>query len=563
MTTRAYDYTITLNNTINFSVGDVVVGSVSGSIADISYKNANVLKVRLANSQTEFISGEKLLVRKSQLYSVNTFIDHSSNIAEGVLEYTLPVPNALSDEVHVYVDRSLFDKAYYYVTPSSIVINSNVLGATETTNFYQSSSLLIQVVSNNIQATTYVAANIYSYIEVANSTIVSISGTPYIAEKNSYQQTPIVKLYTIYYPGEWYPSKTSGNPSSSGDGYPWPYGFPLRYAEFYGDTTDLPSTVLFGGVEYNTVTINGGTISTDSSGTIGSTSLEISNFDGNIASLVEDRHILGYNSSNSAVAIINGELVGNIDPRTVPGNQHYNANIAASRGINTAWTYSTTIENGDTWVPLKKDSRDLLGAVVDIKMTYAKFLDYWPEYSTSRSAYANTVTMRSSVPYRIGDTIKANSTANTYTITNIVGNTLYLASVANIPIGDKVFIINSDADNSAYVGYVFTLAALQEMNDFSIKFNLTNWLQYFKMEVPARKFYKATCPWRYKGNECKYPSNGSGNIVGSNQLIQSNGFFTITNVPTSNVSQDVCAKTYTACSLRKNLLNFGGFPNAS
>lgn len=563
MTTRAYDYTIVVADATNFSVGDIVIGSATGSIADVSYINNANIKVRLANSQNEFILGENLLVKKALLYSVNTSIDHSSNVMDGVLEYDLPVPNALADSVHVYVNNSLVDKEYYYLTPTSLVIDSNALSTEDEANFYQETSFLIQVVSNNEQSATFVSANLYAYTETANSSIVSISGTPYIAEKNSYQQTPIVKLYTIYYPGEWYPAKTSGNPSDSGDGYPWPYGFPLRYAEFYGDTTDIPSTVLFGGVEYNTVTVTGGSISTDSSGTIGSTSLEISNFDGNIASLVENKNLLGYNSSNSTSAFVNGELVSNIDPRTVLGNQYYDSATAATRGINSAWTYETATENGDTWVPLKKDTRDLLGAVVDVKITYAKFLDYWPEYSTSRSTNSNSIIMRSSVPYRIGDTIKANTTSNTYTITGISGNTLYLDSIANVPVGNKVFILNSDADSSSYVNYVFKLSALQEMNDFSIKFNLTNWLQYFKMEVPTRKFYKTTCPWRYKGNECKYPSNGSGNIVGSNPLLQSNGFFTISNTPTSNVSQDVCAKTYTACLLRRNLLNFGGFPNAN
>ena len=53
---------------------------------------------------------------------------------------------------------------------------------------------------------------------VATTTISSIANSPFIAEKNAFTQNPIVRLYSIYYPGEWYPSNPNGNPTGQGEG---------------------------------------------------------------------------------------------------------------------------------------------------------------------------------------------------------------------------------------------------------------------------------------------------------------------------------------------------------
>jgi lambda family phage minor tail protein L len=101
---------------------------------------------------------------------------------------------------------------------------------------------------------------------------------------------------------------------------------------------------------------------------------------------------------------------------------------------------------------------------------------------------------------------------------------------------------------------------LDELDEFVAKFSLTNWLQYFKMKLPKRKFVNTVCAWKYKGAECKYPTYGTGTIPGSNPPVTANGYFSYTNESVGSQSLDICSKTLTACTLRKNLNNFGGFP---
>jgi hypothetical protein len=48
---------------------------------------------------------------------------------------------------------------------------------------------------------------------------------------------------------------------------------------------------------------------------------------------------------------------------------------------NASFDRTQTINVGGTWQEQKMDTRDLLGGVVEIKTTFANFLDTWPEYS--------------------------------------------------------------------------------------------------------------------------------------------------------------------------------------
>jgi lambda family phage minor tail protein L len=421
-------------------------------------------------------------------------------------------------------------------------------------------------VTGNENAVSFVASNLVTYVETANATITAITGSPYIAEKNSYQQTSLVKLYSIYYPGDWYPYKPSGNPSKSGDGFPWPYGFPIRFAEVIGDTYSLfKYLVSYDGIEYEVLPIDSGEISSDTTGRINEIDLTLSNFDGRISSLVENKNIAGFNSSNSTIAFVNNELVQNIDPRTVESNAFYNVSVAEARGANAAWDYESSVSNNDTWTLFKEDSRDLLDAVVEIKYTYAKFLDYWPEYSIVSNSSVNSATVITSGAYRVGDVVTSSSTSLTATITDIIANTLYFDStnLAFLPVNTKVLILNPDADSLSHIKHIFTINKLNELDEAKASFSLASLFQFYKNTLPKRKFYTSTCPFTYKGPLCKYPAAGTGVIVGSNPPISANGFFTISNVPTSSVSEDLCAKTKQACVLRKNLVNFGGFPGVS
>ena len=424
-------------------------------------------------------------------------------------------------------------------------------------------SLVIQTVSGNVEASSFVSSTHSTETTTANTSISAIYNNPYIAEKNSTVQTPLVKLYTIYYPGEWYTPNANGNPSNSGDTFPWPYGFPIRFAEVIGEAySDFNYSVTFNNTAYRVIAIDGGDISVDSSGKIGELTMTVSNFDGNIAAIVEDKNLLGYNASNNYTATVNNELVQNIDPRTIPANAFYDSAVEAARGTNAAWDYASTRSFNNTWTALKSDTRDLLGAVVEIKLTYAKFLDHWPEYSVVRNSTANSAETYSSLPYRVGDTVTSNVTNNTSTIIVIEGNAIYFSGteLSFLPSGSKLLIVNPSADPASYVQYVYTINRLDELDEFVAKFSLTNWLQYFKMKLPKRKFVNTVCAWKYRGVECKYPDSGTGTIPGSSPAVTANGYFSYTNESVGSQSSDICSKTLTACTLRKNLYNFGGFP---
>jgi phage-related protein len=575
MSTRAYDYIVQVSDIGSFRVGNVVIGACSNAVAEIVSFSGSNIKVRMVNVYSEFTIGESLVSTSGIVRSINTFIDHSSNVTGTVNVFALPSTLGLRDSVIPYVDGIPSPRDTFIVnanntiqflpleqlqSTSSTILDSIIFPTNNVT------SLLVQMVTGNVDSPYFVANNLESYVETANSTILGIFNAPYIAEKNSSEQTPLVKLYTIYYPGDWYPPNPNGNPSKGGDGYPWAYEFPLRYAEVVGDSySDFNYLVSFNNQDYKVTALDSGFIDADSSGRINETVLRISNFDGFIAKLVEQSNLAGYNSSNSTVVFVNGELVQNIDPRTVEANIHFNTSVAAERGTNASWDYSSTVENGDTWTLFKSDSRDLLDAVVEIKLTYAKFLDYWPEYSAVTNSTINSISVYSSTPYRVGDSVTSNSNPGISTIVKIEGSTIYLSdtNLGDLAPSSKLLIINPDADPQAFVEHIFRISRLDELDEFSASFSMTNWLSYFKGVVPKRKFFTTTCPFVYKGDQCKYPANGSGSIVGSNPPIQANGYFTFGNASTLNLAEDICSKTLTACSLRRNLLNFGGFPGAS
>lgn len=572
MSTRAYDYIVQVADASNFVKGNTVLGTITSSFAEVLAVEANNLKVIMGNVYSEFLEGETLKSQSAILLSTNTFVDLSSAIDGQTNTFSIPSTGATTDSVQVYVDDFVVSKDLYVYNSNSTISfkNINVLSSADSVVYEERifpdtevNKLYIQVVTGNTEAASFVASNLVSYTDTASSTIANIYSAPYIAEKNATQQTPLIKLYTIYYPGEWYPTNQNGNPTKTGEGYPWPKDFPLRYAEVVGETfNDFNYYVSFGGEEYKVVALESSDLNFDLSATIGSITLEIGNFDGAIASIVENSNIVGYNSSNSALAVINGELVTNIDPRTILSNVHYDAGVAASRGTNAVWDYSSTVSHGDEWASLKSDSRDLLGGVVELKLTYAKFLDYWPEFSTVRASTSNSAQMYSAVPYRVGDKVTSNSTSATTLIESIKGSNVYFSntSLSFLGAGSKLLITNPDADKNSYIQNAFVVNRLKELSEVTASFELSDWLQNFKSELPRRKFYTSTCPWKYKGKECKYPTQGNLSVVGSNPPVTANGFFTYDNAATENISEDVCSKTLTACRLRNNTVNFGGFP---
>lgn len=398
----------------------MLIGNTSGTVGYITAtdKPNNILKVKLANSLQEFISTE--------------------------------------------------------------YVHSNIAVITGTTSGDMANSRALPFVSN------VMTSNITS----ATSLISSITPSTFIAQKNAFTQNPIVRLYSIYYPGEWYPPNAAGNPSGMGEGRSWPVGFPLRFAEVVGDTADdLMYNVTYGGTSFIPFPVNISGIEQTNEGRINELSLTVFNVDNIVSRLVEDPYLVGNNISNSVMAHVNGELVHGIDPRTVstswtafPSGSKERALLKAARdnGLkydinivneygqqNAAFTYEQTQFIGGTWVAEKPDSRDLLGGVVEIKTTFANFLDYWPEHSSivsqNSTSTASTIEVKNAAAYRVGDSVRlANSSRGV--ITSIVDNKTinidrpllqykYIgAQEANIrgmyfkPTGNRMYIVGNSSD---------------------------------------------------------------------------------------------------------------------
>ncbi len=380
MTARNYDVTLQVQNASSFTTTSILVGNTTQTVGYISGVDtvANLLKVRLANLLQEY---------------------------------------ALGEYVHVNV----------------AVISGTANGAI-----------------NNNTALPFVANTQSSNTTIAISNIQSITPSAFIAEKNAFTQNPVVRLYSIYYPGEWYPPNEAGNPTGPGLGRAWPTDFPIRFAEIVGDTADdLQYTVTHSGISYQPYPVAITGVEQSNDGKINELSVSLFNVDNLISRLVEDPYLVGNNISNSVVAYVNGEAVHGIDPRTVdadpadvgvPGDEAYDtltrarANgllystdiVAAYGQANASFNREQAESIGGTWKSQRSDSRDLLGGVVEIKTTFANFLDYWPEYSRIVTSASNTIQVKNIGPYRVGDQIYANAvnTSNIYIVDITTDNML-------------------------------------------------------------------------------------------------------------------------------------------
>tara|TARA_Y100000401_G_scaffold51472_1_gene40319 strand:+ start:673 stop:2739 length:2067 start_codon:yes stop_codon:yes gene_type:complete len=469
-------------------------------------------------------------------------------------------------------------------------------------------NVTVRVDTANLEASAFNPAVFTGNTTTAISPNISaITPSPYIKEKNSFTQNPIVRLIKIYYPGEWYPPNKAGNPTGEGAGLSYPVNFPFSVAEINGDIiSDINYNVTFGGQSYSPYPLNVSSLEQKSDGEINELSVTLFNFENTISALIEDPFIAGNNKNNSAMAIVNGEYVNGIDPRSInavpgdlgdpdPVNQLSDSNVAnvaanvlkSLRNIqvsssnvynfsstvvgtygkeNAAWTRDEVISadgaGKDNWEEKKLDSRDLLGGVVEIKSTFANFLDFWPEYSTIKSQFANAFEMTTTMPYRVGDNVKSSKGDTEATITAIEENRfLFLSNDLSegTTINDPLYIINVDADPDSFLEDVFKIETLDSLNDLAAEFTLTSWLQYFRFVVPKRKYYKNTCQWEYKGAECQYPGPGELPIPGTDLKSNANPV-KADNTVGSNPSDDVCGKSLLACQVRNNDIHYGAFP---
>ena len=469
-------------------------------------------------------------------------------------------------------------------------------------------NVTVRVDTANLEASAFNPAVFTGNTTTAISPNISaITPSPYIKEKNSFTQNPIVRLIKIYYPGEWYPPNKAGNPTGEGAGLSYPVNFPFSVAEINGDIiSDINYNVTFGGQSYSPYPLNVSSLEQKSDGEINELSVTLFNFENTISALIEDPFIAGNNKNNSAMAIVNGEYVNGIDPRSInavpgdlgdpdPVNQLSDSNVAnvaanvlkSLRNIqvsssnvynfsstvvgtygkeNAAWTRDEVISadgaGKDNWEEKKLDSRDLLGGVVEIKSTFANFLDFWPEYSTIKSQFANAYEMTTTMPYRVGDNVKSSKGDTEATITAIEDNRfLFLSNDLSegTTVNDPLYIINVDADPDSFLEDVFKIETLDSLNDLAAEFTLTSWLQYFRFVVPKRKYYKNTCQWEYKGAECQYPGPGELPIPGTDLKSNANPI-KADNTVGSNPNDDVCGKSLLACQVRNNDIHYGAFP---
>jgi phage-related protein len=512
VTSRNYDVILTVSNAVGFATGNLVVGNTSltvGTIAGSDVAN-NIIKVKLANLLQEF------------------------NIGEGIHSNAVTISG----------------------TANGAISNASALP------FYSN------VISGNVT--------------VARAIVNSTAPSNFIAEKNAFIQNPIVRLYSIYYPGEWYPPNENDNPTQGGEGRAWPIDFPIRMAEVVGDIADDVSyNVTYAGTSYIPYPISISGVDQSSDGRINELSVTLFNLDNIISRLVEDPYLAGNNISNSTMAHVNGELVHGIDPRTVnisladaglispemfatltrarANGLAYSNDVVLQYGRqNATFTYSQTQSVNGIWESDKDDSRDLLGAIVNIKTTFANFLDYWPEYSLISNISSNVISVKNSTPYRLGDNVKSSAGNTEATVQFIdLDHNIYLSNELDMStaIGQPLYIINADADQESYVEDRFKIDQLESLSDHVATFGLVSWLQYFKIVVPRRKYYKNTCQWVYKGPECQYPGPGGLPIPGTNLLSNAHPIAANNEIST----KDVCAKSFAACTVRNNQLHFGGF----
>ena len=530
---------------------------------------------------------ETTLINENSFSIVNTsaFTAYSGDTGFATFITTLNVANTTSIKAG-YQITSIGSNGYTSPQTVDSVLGSDRLTISAPPNTIPNGELLFIDLASTLNTVPFTSNIATSEVTTATTTIASQDPSLFIAEKNAFVQNPVVRLYDVFYPGEWFPPDKHGNPTGEGTGRSWPTNFPLKFADIAGDlVSDLQYNVTYDGESYIPFPINITSIKQNQDGKIDDLTLTVFNVDNIISALVEDPFIVGNNTSNSCVANVNGVPVNGIDPRTINftpaqvGNAGEIAfdslTVARAKGLNysdsivglygkanASFTKEQTEAVAGTWQIQKNDSRDLQGGVVNIKTTFANFLDVWPEHSVTKYITSNVIEVYNAMPYRVGDTVKSSKGSTTATIQTIEENRfLFLSNEleGNTNIGDEIFIINADADTESNIEDRFTINNLEELNQSIASFGLVTWLQYFKQITPRRKYYKNTCQWQYKGEECQYPGPGGGTIPGTNLTANTNPIGQ-DNKTASGPEGDICGKNIVACNLRNNGIHFGGFP---
>jgi hypothetical protein len=92
MSSRAYDYKLTLDDITSFANKAIIIGETSDAVAEIIAVDAtnSQLKVRMSNLYVDFVVGESIFSNSAILVTYNAFINHSSNISGTNNVFALP-----------------------------------------------------------------------------------------------------------------------------------------------------------------------------------------------------------------------------------------------------------------------------------------------------------------------------------------------------------------------------------------------------------------------------------------------------------------------------------------
>lgn len=111
--------------------------------------------------------------------------------------------------------------------------------------------------------------------------------------------------------------------------------------------------------------------------------------------------------------------------------------------------------------------------------------------------------------------------------------------------------VNVSADPTAqFPDDIFVIDRKTGENREVVEFELTTSFDLAGIQLPRRQIIQNVCAWKYRGGECGYAGND---------------YFTSSDAPTVEVSQDVCGKRISSCKARfgeTEELPFGGFPGA-
>ena len=208
---------------------------------------------------------------------------------------------------------------------------------------------------------------------------------------------------------------------------------------------------------------------------------------------------------------------------------------------NITGTLSSVIANYD----------DLVGGKVTRKKTFVKYLDSY--CYTDGYPVSGVCTGESGGDPSLSKTDCIDATKN-----GSVGTwTVYNQSTCEAAIGPGIWYVSALSDDTAHFADEIWYIDRKAVETFThIEFELSAAYDVIGIKLPSRVIVSNSCPWLYKGVECGYlGAGGAGGVYG----------WDTNNNPVSDVSKDVCAKTFTACELRfpEPLENpFGGFPGA-